>query len=335
MPFSLGFWANAAKRIMTWAKYNIGLSVYWRAATYCDLAADKFYVFGVNSSVTGTATAYRSTTDGITWTARALPVGKTWAAAAASPTRIVVSEINGQVYYSDNGTSWTTVSTGSGSFTFFMVWDGSRFLLGDGGTQKKIWYSSDAVTWGSVTPNPSTGTGSYIQTIAFDSAGKYMAIHQGTSTTTHLKCSSDITVAGNWTSMTMPSSTQWAGLAYGNGTWVAMRNNSALYAYSTNFGTTWTSATAPDNFSAINTYLQKIAFINDKFVYQAYDGTNWVLVSSEDGITWSRQIIKATTNRITGSAWASKPNGTMAIGVVMQEQSGGADITSDEYILGV
>jgi len=69
-----------------------------------------------------------------------------------------------------------------------------------------------------------------------------------------------------WTASTMPSGRPWYSVTYGNGYYVAVGNGTAG-AYSTN-GTTWTASTMP---SSHNWY--SVTYGNNKFVAVQEDGT--------------------------------------------------------------
>lgn len=329
MPFSLGFWANAAKRALSWTLRNVGLTNYWWAAAYCNLAAGKFFIFGSGSA--GSSANYRYSSDGITWTAGTLPTSLNVQSAAASPTRIVINTTAGVAYYSTNGTSWTsTTSVGGGSP--FVLWDGTRFWRGDGDSVKRVYYSTTGSSWTSIDLS-SVATASYISSMAYDGAGNYMAIHKGFSAPDHYKCSATPTTASNWVSMALPSAATWGAVAYGAGTWVVLQRNSVNYAYSTNFGTTWTAATLPLRTYSVSSgdeYITTLAYIRGRFLYITRDGTNAYLVSSSDGVNWSSQIIKVTSDSIQGAGWAASPDEDIAIILATATNN-----NRDDYILGV
>ena len=84
-------------------------------------------------------------------------------------------------------------------------------------------------------------------------------------------------------SVTVPTSQIWTGIAYGNGTFVAISENSNEAIYSIDSGTTWTVSTLPAtaNWTAIT-------YARDKFVALSSktDSSRCDVAVSYDGITW-------------------------------------------------
>ena len=63
-----------------------------------------------------------------------------------------------------------------------------------------------------------------------------------------------------WTQTTLPTSTRWYSVCYGDGKYVAVAYNSKISAYSTD-GITWTQTTLP-----INRYWQSVCYGDGKYV---------------------------------------------------------------------
>jgi hypothetical protein len=91
-----------------------------------------------------------------------------------------------------------------------------------------------------------------------------------------------------WKTAYLPSYSTWRYLTYGNGTFVAITNNSASAAYSTNFGATWTSATGLPN-----TTWSGITYGGGIFVAVATGGTQ--AARSTDGVTWTSSTLPIST----------------------------------------
>ena len=90
----------------------------------------------------------------------------------------------------------------------------------------------------------------------------------------------------NWYAATMPSASQWAALAYGNGVFVAIAATSSIAATSPD-GITWTTRTLPSS-----SVWQGIAFGNGVFVAIAYNGT--AAATSTNGIDWTARTLPAS-----------------------------------------
>jgi hypothetical protein len=84
----------------------------------------------------------------------------------------------------------------------------------------------------------------------------------------------------DWVARTLPSSKNWAAVAYGNGVFVAIARGGTSAATSTD-GFSWSAQTLPSSSSWIS-----IAFGAGVFVAIAGDGDN-VTATSPDGITWT------------------------------------------------
>lgn len=88
------------------------------------------------------------------------------------------------------------------------------------------------------------------------------------------------------TIITMPSSSSWNSITYGNGKFVAISKNSVNVAYSEN-SITWQASTLP-----MQADWQSITYGNDKFVAIAYGSNN--AAYSEDGITWYESTLPSS-----------------------------------------
>lgn len=89
-----------------------------------------------------------------------------------------------------------------------------------------------------------------------------------------------------WTMKQASSVLQWASIAYGNKTFVALsqtpiQTSTIRYMYSTDFGESWTSINQPSLFTG-----NKIRYINNQFIALLDVGDNRISTSS-DGITWT------------------------------------------------
>lgn len=97
-------------------------------------------------------------------------------------------------------------------------------------------------------------------------------------------CNESITIVStNGTSWgigtALPAANNWKSLVYGNDTWVVIPSGTDQAAYSTNNGTTWTATTMPSSTTWIS-----VTYGNGRFVAIAQNST--AAAYSFDGITW-------------------------------------------------
>jgi hypothetical protein len=100
-----------------------------------------------------------------------------------------------------------------------------------------------------------------------------------------------------WTAITLPiapsSPSQWTGLAYGNGYWIAITSNGtgsgSTVAYSNSNGTGWRTTTMPSVANWSN-----ITYGNGVFVAVA-SGTTQAAYSTNFGLTWTASQLPGTT----------------------------------------
>jgi hypothetical protein len=97
-----------------------------------------------------------------------------------------------------------------------------------------------------------------------------------------------VTVKEIWRAATMPSSSSWNSVAYGNGRFVAVAYGENRAAYSDDGGETWNPATMPSSSS-----WRSIAYGGGRFVAVAYnsDKSAW---SDDGGETWNAQPLPST-----------------------------------------
>lgn len=235
-------------------------------------------------------------TNGETWSYVAAPLGD--AQSIAQNGSIIVMASGQNFFSSTDGITWTQRTGTTAGEIHRMFWDGSRFLATSWYTAQSsptIYFSSAGTTWSGLSPFGSGLTNVYCIALQHNGSGTYIATRSGSTTAARI-CTSDPTVASNWSAITMPSTGVWAGLAFGNSTWVATRAGSTAYGTSTN-GTTWTARTLPSNFSESTANLPKITFANGKFYYYYQD----FVYSSADGITWEAESINGNTLDMVGS----------------------------------
>ena len=96
----------------------------------------------------------------------------------------------------------------------------------------------------------------------------------------------------NWTSRASASDNDWWGIAYGNGTYVAVGiSGSGNRVMTSPDGVTWTSRT-----SAADNYWYGITYGNGLFVAVGFSGTGNRVMTSPDGITWTTRNSQSDIN---------------------------------------
>ena len=95
----------------------------------------------------------------------------------------------------------------------------------------------------------------------------------------------------------LPSGNSFAGIAYGNGTFVAVGGDSILTSPE---GTTWTRRTIPETYEAL------YAVVYGKGIFVA-TGSGGVVLTSPDGTTWTRRTVSGTDEALSAIAYG---NGT-------------------------
>jgi hypothetical protein len=117
-----------------------------------------------------------------------------------------------------------------------------------------------------------------------------------------------------WTARTLPSSSTWASVCYGNGVFVAIA--STTIAATSPDGITWTARTLPTS-----TGWRSVCFGNGTFVaISQTSGT--IAATSTDGITWTQRTLPAT------ASWWSVVYGN-GVFVAIAFSSSSAAISSD------
>ena len=158
-------------------------------------------------------------------------------------------------------------------------WVGLPFTAGGSGGAVT---SPDGITWtGSGRTTPTLGSGTY-SAIAFGGT-TYVIVSTGNNITAYS------TNAQTWTTGgTLPASTTWTSLAYGNGRFVAMAVTGRI-AYSLDFGVTWIqppTATGTTNSVLSSSYTWTKIRYGQGLFFALAQGTT-VCATSPDGVDWT------------------------------------------------
>lgn len=242
---------------VTWTASALGSGEAVKALCY---ANDKFVAVGV------AGTPYTST-DGINWTS--------WTATGRAFTQIIwnpvagiyvgVNETIGSAHYSSDGQSWTEVGVFAGAlWTDLAVY--SSGLMVASGTNGKLMYGSNALSWTPVTYGSNTWTG----VTRNDLSGGFMTV----STVSMAMVSNN---GFTWTNAGSTLSVN--SVAYKNslGLSVAVGNGGRIVTYNT--GPLWTVRT-----SGTVENLIRVRLVNDKYIAVGANGT---ILTSINGTSWT------------------------------------------------
>jgi hypothetical protein len=198
------------------------------------------------------------TSIGGTWSTRTLPVSRNWSALASGQdlTAVAASALVAN-------TAYTIISLGDSLFN-------------------AVGAESNFVGQTFIASGTTSGSGTVV---AINSVT--VAIATGSNSTAR-----SVNGGITWTSGgNLTGSTNWSGVAYGNGRWVAVADGSDSTAYSTDGGQTWA---AGGSLPASNLSWTSIAYGGGKFVAVASGGL--VAASSTDGgVTWTSRSLPSST----------------------------------------
>ncbi len=267
------------------------------------------------------STALYSINDGEGWRITTLPSVSTWSKVAYGNGKFVAiaTESTSSAYSSDYGGTW---NSGTGlvarSWTGLTFGNGKFVAVSDGTTYTGVTSSTTSGGGSGATFNVTARSSGY--TVTINNAGSSYTTSSivrilgtavggastandititvtgvaaiggaitefsvaGTASSTVSTTASYSTSGASWTSATLPSSTTWSDVAYGNGLFIAVSSSSAKPAYSRD-GITWTQS--PYTISGVN----KIEY--GQGVFLALSSTAGVAYTSEDGYSWTERTV--------------------------------------------
>ncbi len=97
----------------------------------------------------------------------------------------------------------------------------------------------------------------------------------------------------NWTARTLPSSSNWQSVTYGNGVFVAVSSTAGMIAATSPDGITWTARTLPTSATWYS-----VTYGNGRFVATA-SGPTTAAATSPNGITWTTRTLPSSRNWIS------------------------------------
>jgi len=291
-----------------------------------------------------------------TWTLASSTEQNDWVGVAFGNGRFVSVSNTGTniVMYSADGASWTAVNPGISISPSTIIFANGRFDVFGGGTTKHM-YSKDGINWTTGTlasgrgkviyaeednkylALSTNGTNNYsydgetwfdgvdmtsvtLNDIAYGEGKFRAAIQGGTFSSGRIVGSLTGVQTGNWSSTAPPSAYGYESIAYGNGYFVAVTNdtgsisNKIIY---TADGGSWSVATAPGG-GDLN--YDTVDFVNGYFVAIAHEATTTTesMAVSPDGITWQEVVLPELSNWQNvvygnGRAVAVSSNGTSSV----------------------
>ncbi len=182
---------------------------------------------------------------------------------------------NGYLFRSTDGINWASSNPlTSGSYRYKIISNGTRLVIISDG---KVEYSDDAgISWVDVT----------VANIASSASGKYMngmfvTFGGSSSPGTNIYHTSPDGVI--WTQRTMPATSTWYNIAYGNGLYSAVSYDGS-YSYTSTDLISWTQRTAPSSVG-LTTIAMGYAFGAGRFIAGGWWSPMWI--TSTDASSWS------------------------------------------------
>ena len=251
------------------------------------------YGNGVWLTVAEGSSSAATSSDGVTWTARTLPVSSLWSGLAFGNGLFALFSLSASsnCYTSPDGVNWTIRSLPVTQSWLWTTFANGQFLATAFSGQNAV-TSPDGINWTSrVLPTP----GASYKGSAYGN-GVWVVLRAGPSNS--VAVSTDNCV--NWTTSTMPVSSDWISVDYGNGIFVAVSSTSGTTAAISTNGTTWTAAVLPTSSAT-----KVIAYGNGGFIV-THGGINPIVAStSPDGINWTIRSLAPIT---ASYSWVSFGN---------------------------
>ena len=217
--------------------------------------------------------------DRIVWENDAHVTSATWDDIAYGKNRYVAVGDPDTTIYSTNGLNWFPANgTLPGSQPWNCIEFGiDRFVaFPDGGSTAA--YSTNGETW-----TATTVPYSFYKDVAFGS-GTFVAVGYNSS---DAAVSTDDGIT--WTAGNLGSTSDWAGVAFGNSKFIVVKNNSDVFLESSD-GVSWTAGQLP----ATGDW-KRIEFGGNKFVITG-SNTNVSYVSTDSGTTWTVGTLPTTAD---------------------------------------
>lgn len=218
---------------ITWTQRTLPASVFWSDVVYGDkfvaIAGGGSWYSGaaVSPLYTSPTTTAATSTDGINWTSRTMPVSERWSAIAYGNGRYVAiagGPLNSNVAaHSTDGITWTQSTLPQSTSWTSIAYGNGVFVAASRGTIAAT--SPDGVTWTERTLPSGNGGGwsslvygdQFILTASGQGTGNQIATGYGG---TNIYATSPDGVI--WTSRTLPFTSYWTKTLYGNGQYLML-----------------------------------------------------------------------------------------------------------------
>ena len=280
---------NTDVRSQAWASRTMPATTAWQSVDYGN------GMLVAVSSTSGTIAA-TSIDGGTTWVQRVLPTSTTWYAVkygslAANDKWVAVSSGANAAATSPDGCTWTARTITGTTYAWKSLAYGNGVWVAlanaaDANTLRTA-VSSDGITWS----NNNTGTiinpGTWSS--IFFGNGRFVAVCSGS---TKAAWSTD---GISWNEATLPASTAWIGVAYGNGVWIAVTaTNSDKAAKSTDNGATWSEITL----NVASTWRAVLYGKNavGEGIWSCLGATTVGNYSMDNGVTWNAKTLITGTH---------------------------------------
>ena len=261
----------------------------------------------------GASTVGATSEDGILWTTRTslMPSAANWDAMAAGLfddgssvgkvskfVAVAGTSANTTAAYSDDGITWTAASMVTSATWVDVAFAAQKFVaVSSDVTTVRI--SNDGENW------DQTGT---LTTTGFTSVaggkGVFVAIKSGTNVTNYATTAG---VTGTWTASTLPSSSNWNSIAYGNNRFVAVSNTSGTIAAYSLDGITWTASTLP-----ATAQWTKVTYGQGVFLAVS---TTTAAATSPDGVTWTARTTSTAASGFSSVTFGNRNRYGQFVGV--------------------
>jgi len=257
-----------ASASLSWETSPAGASAAWTGVAY---GAGRFVAVSDLSSA-----PMIGSSDGLTWTLLAAPVGQ-WSSVAFGAGRFVAVGRGGaaRIASSADGVTWETEMSPATSGWHSVVYGGDRFVAVGEGVAGAM-NSTDGRSWTLMDAPPGIW-----RAVAYG-AGRYVAVGDG------VMVSSDGVA---WTSAPSGTGLSFDDIAYGDGRFIALTGQGGGALRTSADGLTWTAASVTGLASA-----RAIAYANGRFLLSG-DTPTGGLWSSVDGEQWVAQ------HALAGESW--------------------------------
>jgi hypothetical protein len=250
-----------------------------------------------------------SSADGINWTARILPTTQFLASIAFGTGGFVIVCHNvANTYISSDGISW-----GNGELLIAQPTAGAMVAFSGGyfvamptnTTPANVNYSTNvANTWSAQSPAATqpwsiTATNGYYYVTL---NGTFNVIYRATSLPTV------------WNSITMPTTSSWTGVAYGNGIWLASASGGIVSTSTTGDSGTWTNSTSPTvansaGVTFVDGYFYLLGNTSVGGVARSINGKDWEVVQLAGSALSASHVSSIVSNGVIKLAATNASNG--------------------------